>query len=211
MRVDVISDVVCPWCWVGKRKLELALAERPALAPRVTLQPFELDPGVPAEGEPYRARLARKFGGLQAVERAWERLRAIGAQVGLTFAFDRIEVAQNTLDAHRVLTWALDEGSPEVQWQLGERLFAAHFEHGERIDRPAVLAAHAQAVGLDGDAIAARLATDADQARVREAIAGAQRMGVTGVPTFVFAGRLAVSGAQDPSVLVGAMDRAQAG
>jgi predicted DsbA family dithiol-disulfide isomerase len=209
VRIDVISDLVCPWCYVGKKKLALALATQGG-AHTVVFHPFELDPGIsPGAGEDYKARLARKLGGLARLEAGWARLTEIGQPLGISFAFERIARAQSTLDGHRLLAWALEAGGPALQDELAERLFSAHFERGLAIDDHAVLVAEAGAAGMDSSGLAERLASADDRARIRAEVAEAQQLGVSGVPTFVFAQRLAVSGAQEPATLLQAM--AQAG
>lgn len=204
--VDIVSDVVCPWCYVGKRRLEAALRERPDAAVTVRWHPFQLDPTIPSGGLDRHAYMAKKFGGPAQVDAIHARLTEAGRAEGLTFAFDRITRAVNTLDAHRLLHWAGEAG---VQDQIKGALFRAYFTDGRDIGDHAVLAAIAASAGLDRDAVAAKLATDADADTVRAAIAAAIRIGVSGVPFFIFAQSFAVSGAQASDVLASAIDRAR--
>jgi predicted DsbA family dithiol-disulfide isomerase len=198
LTVDVISDVVCPWCFVGKQRLEAATAASDVPV-TVRWHPFQLDPTIPPGGKSRRDYLEAKFGTDGRIEAMHERLTELGAAEGIPFAFDRIAVAPNTLDAHRVVRWAAAEG---VQSEIVSALFRAYFIEGRNIGDPAVLAEIAGENGMDGATVAERLATDLDRAEVEHEIASAQRMGVTGVPTFIVAGRYALVGAQPAEALV---------
>lgn len=212
MQIDVVSDVVCPWCFVGKRRLDAALAgwrqARPGEAPpRVRWLPYFLNPDTPADGEPYRPFLERKFGGAAAVEAVWERVREAGAGAGIAFAFERIEKRANTLAAHRLIHRFQAEGVGDVQ-ALVEGLFAAQFEQGRDVGDPAVLAEVAAAAGDDYARAASFLAGERYAEEVLAGAAQAQAMGIGGVPFFIFAGRLGVSGAHPPETLIEAMSQA---
>ena len=206
MTVDVISDVVCPWCFIGRRRLGEALAlyaERaPDIRPLVSWHPFQLNPDLPREGIDRSSYLEAKFGGRERAAQIYERVRAAGRTVGIDFAFERIERQPNTRDAHRLISWAQARGSAE---DLVERLFRAYFLEGRFVGARDVLADIAGEAGLPADAARAYLesdegadAIDAMDRRVRE-------LGVTGVPFFIFDGRVAVSGAQEAPALVAAM------
>lgn len=208
--VDVVSDVVCPWCNIGKRFLDAAIARLQAQAPEVAVRvrwhPYLLNPDTPPGGEPYRPFLERKFGGAAAVEEIWQRVRAAGERAGVGFAFERIERRPPTLDAHRLIRWQAARGDAA---QLVDALFDAHFREGRDIGDPAVLAAiGAAATGAPADALRDWLHGDAEREGVLAEVAEAARIGVRGVPFFIFAGRLAVSGAQPDDVLLSAMHEA---
>jgi predicted DsbA family dithiol-disulfide isomerase len=208
--IDVISDVVCPWCFIGKRRLEAALAglraSDPDLAPIVHWHPFQLNPELPSAGVDRRTYLEAKFGGPARAAEIYARVRAAGETVGIAFAFERIVRQPNTLDAHRLIVWAQTQGDAGP---LVEALFTAYFLDGRDIGERAVLAAIAGEAGLD--AVMARKILDGDDwaGRVRGMDARARELGVGGVPFFIFAERVAVSGAQEPAALLQAIDQAR--
>ena len=208
MPVDIISDVVCPWCYIGRRRLGEALAlfavDEPEVRPVVSWHPFQLNPDLPREGISRRAYVDAKFG-----ERAagiYDRVRAVGKSVGIDFAFEKIERQPNTFDAHRLISWAQAQGDAE---EVVERLFRAYFLEGRVIGNRDVLAAIAFEAGLSEDAARRYLSTDEGA----DAIAGMDRrvreLGVEGVPFFIFDGKVAVSGAQEAPMLVNAMREAR--
>ena len=201
--VDVISDVVCPWCLLGKKRLEKAIAEfgRPVT---VNWRPFQLDATIPPEGMDRKVYMERKFGAGDRIKKAHENLTALGAEIGIPFAFDRIRISPNTLDAHRLIRWAAD---PLQQGRLVEALFQAYFVDGRNIGDHAVLADVAAAFGMDRAGIVARLASDEDRAEVQADIRSAQRIGVTGVPTFIVANRYGLVGAQPAEELARAFEQ----
>lgn len=208
MPVDVISDVVCPWCYIGRRRLGEALAlfaaDEPEVRPVVSWHPFQLNPDLPREGISRRAYVDAKFGGRAAG--VYDRVRAVGKAVGIDFAFEKIERQPNTFDAHRLISWAQARGDAE---EVVERLFRAYFLEGRLIGDRDVLAAIAFEAGLSADAARRYLSTDEGT----DAIAGMDRrvreLGVEGVPFFIFDGKVAVSGAQEAAVLVDAMREAR--
>jgi predicted DsbA family dithiol-disulfide isomerase len=206
LSIDVVSDVVCPWCFIGKRRLAAALAQvgsRGGLArPVATWQPFELNPDLPREGVDRRDYLDAKFGGRARAAQIYERVRVVGASVGIEFAFDRISRQPNTLDAHRLIAWAQARGDAEP---LVERLFRAYFVEGRSIGEQDVLADIAAEAGLDRSEARAMLRTGDGEAAVRAAIRRFVELGVSGVPFFIFGNRVAVSGAQEPQVLLEAL------
>ena len=203
MQLDIVSDTICPWCLIGKRRFEKALGQRPDLDLTITWHPFQLNPEMPAEGMDRKAYLDRKFGGASGAERIYDAVRAAGQAEGIPFAFEDIGRVPNTLDSHRLIHWANEAGCQDV---VVESLFRLYFMDGKDVGDKAVLVGAAEEGGMDGAAIAARLATDADVERVRRAADEAARMGVSGVPCFIFEGRYAVSGAQDPAVFLQAFD-----
>ena len=208
LKIDIVSDVVCPWCFIGKRRLEDALrrlrAERPDVAPTIRWLPYFLNPDTPDSGEPYRPFLERKFGGPEKLAQLWAQIAAAGRTAGIEFAFERIEVRANTLRAHRLIHRAQEKGHADA---LVERLFAAQFLQGENVGDAAVLARLAGECGDDEAAALAYLRSEADAGAVRAQVERAQRMGVTGVPFFIFAGRYGIGGAQPPEVLLDALRR----
>lgn len=209
LTIDVISDVVCPWCYIGKRRLEAALAlvaeERAAGEVSVRWHPFELNPELPAAGLDRRAYLEAKFGGPERAAAIYERLRGAGATVGIPFALDRIARQPNTRDAHRLIAWAQARGNAEP---LIEKLFAAYFLEGRNPGERDVLAAIAGEAGEDSAAARAMLESGEGRDEVEASERRAQEIGIGGVPFFIFNGRLAVSGAQEPRVLAQAMAEA---
>ena len=209
LTIDVISDVVCPWCFIGRRRLGAALArlaaEEPRARPLVSWHPFQLNPDLPREGIDRSVYLAEKFGGARPAAEIYERVRAAGRSVGIDFAFERIARQPNTLDAHRLISWAQAQGSAE---EVVERLFRAYFLEGRFIGDREVLAAIAGEAGLSAELARAHLASSEGAAAIAEMDRRTRELGVSGVPFFIFGGRLAVSGAQEPAVLVGAMTEA---
>ncbi len=203
--IDVISDTICPWCFIGKRRLEQALARHPLGARAVVRwHPFELNPDMPAEGMDRSRYVAAKFGGAERAQAIYDRIRAVGQEVGLELDFGRIPRTPNTFASHRLLHLAGQEGCQDA---VAEALFRAAFLEGRDIGRLETLLEVAQACGLDRDAVQARLESDADVEQVRAEEAQARELGVTGVPFFVFGGRYAVAGAQEPEVFVQVLER----
>ncbi len=204
IRIDVVSDVVCPWCYLGQKRLEAAIAAAPDVDVAVTWRPFQLDPTIPSQGMDRKAYMRAKFGDDGRLRDAHARLQALGSAVGIDYAFDAIQVSPNTLDAHRVIRWAREAG-PEVQDRLVRRLFALYFEHGANIGDHGVLADAAADAGVDRAIVESRLLGDADRDSVAEEAAAASRMGITGVPCFLFEGKYAVAGAQETATLADAI------
>ncbi|HZZ59726.1 MAG TPA: DsbA family oxidoreductase [Roseiarcus sp.] len=206
LTIDVVSDVVCPWCYLGEKRLEAALAEesRPVA---VRWRPYQLDPTIPEGGLGRAEYMERKFGRDGRLQAIHDRLARLGVEVGIPFAFDKIERSPNTLDAHRFIRWADSEGK---QREVVDRLFRAYFIEGRDIGDRTVLLDIASTSGLDAEIVGKLLAEGADTDAVRREIAEAQAIGVTGVPFFIFAGRVGVAGAQEVSVLRGAMAEARA-
>ena len=205
LTIDIVSDVVCPWCYVGEKRLEAALAQEPG-AVVVRWRPYQLDPTIPAGGLDRAEYMAKKFGNSGRVQSAHDNLTRLGAELGVPFAFDKIKRSPNTLDAHRVIRWAASAG---VQAEVADRLFKAYFVEGRDIGDRKVLLAIAAECGLDAGLVERLLAEGADVEVVRQEIEQAQAMGVSGVPFFIFGGRLGVPGAQEPSVLREAMAQAR--
>jgi len=208
--IDVISDVVCPWCYIGKRKLEVALAKlgaEPGQAVTVRWHPFELNPDLPSQGMPRAAYLEAKFGGAAPADAIYARVRAAGAEVDIPFAFERIRLQPNTLAAHRLIAWAQQRGDADA---LVERLFRAYFIEGRSIGAVDELVALAADAGLPSDKARAMLLSDAYRSEVEAEYREARDAGISGVPFFIFNGRTAVSGAHDPETLLEAITAARA-
>ena len=204
LHLDVIVDVVCPWCFLGKRRLDTAIAELDDLDIEVRYRPFQLDPTIPQEGIEREEYIIGKFGSADALDEAHARLFSLGADVGITYAFDLIEKSPNTLDAHRLIRWAAAEGLGDP---MLERLFSLFFEEGADLTKAETLIAAAEEVGLDEDEVAMRLEDGVDLDAVKADIAHAGRMGITGVPTIIVENKFAISGAQTSEVLVDALRR----
>jgi len=214
LTVDVVSDVVCPWCYIGKRRLESALAtlatRDPGRVAQIRWHPFQLNPGLPPDGVDRRAYVESKFGGPARAAQVYERVRAAGRTVDIPFAFEAISRQPNTQLAHRLIAWAQSAAAPDVG-MLVERLFRAYFLEGRFIGDPAELVRIAAESGLDATAVRALLDSDRFAPEVRASNERAQAAGIDGVPFFVFDGKVAVGGAQEPDVLldaIAAADRA---
>ncbi len=205
MQIDFISDTVCPWCFIGKRRLARAIAMRPAISFDVRYRPYRLDPSLPKGGMDRDAYMTAKFGKGGGVEDAQKVIAAEGAKEGIEFDFAAIRRAPNTLDSHRLIRWAALTGAQD---EVVERLFAAYFENGEDIGDIRVLADIADVSGMDGAQVADMLESDQDLALVEREDQLAREMGVTGVPAMIFANKVAVSGAREPQVLTMVIDKA---
>ncbi|SER44060.1 DsbA family oxidoreductase [Rhizobium sp. NFR03] len=203
--IDVVSDVVCPWCYLGKARLDKAIAELAnEILVTVTWRPYQLNPDLPPEGVDHKAHLAAKLGGEAAVARAHETLAALGRADGIAFDFDAVKISPNTLDAHRLVRWAQAEGA-DIQANVVSGLFRANFEEGRNVGDRETLIDIAEAGGLDRAVVTALLASDADAADVKTEIDMARDMGVTGVPCFIIESKYAVMGAQSVDALVSAL------
>ena len=212
--VDVVSDVVCPWCYIGKRRLEAAIAQlreaNPDLPFAIRWHPFQLNPDLPPEGVDRKRYLEAKFGGPERARQVYERVTAAGRTVGIAFDFDAIERQPNTLLAHRLVAWAQSrqEGDADA---LVEGLFRANFIEGRFVGSVDELVAIATAAGYDPADARAFLESDALKDEVAQADVRAREMGIGGVPFFIFDGKTAVSGAQEPATIVQAIAQARAG
>ena len=204
LEIDVISDVVCPWCYLGKRKLDAAMKQVQAFAYDVRWRPFQLDPTIPPEGIARAEYMSRKFGP-EKIAAIHARLEEAGKEEGLAFAFDKITRSPNTLDAHRLIRWAQPSGK---QSEIVERLFHLYFTEGQDIGDRNVLIDVARDAGLDVDLITKLFVESVDIIPVQEEMSTAARMGISGVPFFIFGGKYAVSGAQPVDALVGVIWKA---
>ncbi|OCW56530.1 DsbA family oxidoreductase [Hoeflea olei] len=205
LTIDIVSDVMCPWCYIGKKRLEAALAEVASeFAVDVHWRPYQLDPNLPKQGTDRKHYMEAKFGGPEGAERAYAPVRAAGAEENITFNFDRIEVSANTLDAHRLIRWAGALG-PDAQDAAVEALFKAYFEDGRNLGDDAVLIEAGVTAGLEADVVERLLSGDADRDAVTAEIDQAKQMGVTGVPCFIIDMKYALVGAQPAEALADAM------
>jgi predicted DsbA family dithiol-disulfide isomerase len=203
--IDVVSDVVCPWCYLGKARLELAIAEvQDEVGVDINWRPYRLNPDYPTEGVDQKKALEEKLGGAERVAQGHKMLTDLGREVGIAFDFEAITIGPNTLDAHRLIHWAMVEDR-EKQDRVVDALFKANFEEGRNVGDRAVLLDIAEKAGLDRSVSASLLASDADSDLVLAEIQAAQQMGVSGVPFFIFDQQYAVSGAQTPDVLANAL------
>ena len=205
MQIDVVSDTICPWCFIGKRRLARALIERPAIEFDVRWRAFRLDPSVPPEGVERRAYLKAKFGDGERPKAMSEAIVAAGTGEDIAFAFDRILRTPSTIDSHRLIRWA---GGAGLQDEVVEALFRAYFEDGRDIGNIDVLVEIADETGMDTALVADLLEQGADREIVEREDEMAHRMGISGVPTFIFANKYAVSGAHDPETLIQVIDKA---
>ena len=215
MNIDIISDVVCPWCYVGKRQIEAALVRHAqqnpdAEPPRVTWRPFQLNPQLPAEGMSRQDYVMQKFGAARSKD-VYARVTAVGEQHGIPFAFERIVRQPNTLAVHSLigLAGATGAGNDGLQGRVKEAFMHAYFIDGVDLTRTENLVAIATAAGLDRDKVEQCLADPASRQMVEQEERRARAMGVEGVPFFIFDGKLALSGAQGADALLDAMRQAE--
>ncbi|WP_018812799.1 DsbA family oxidoreductase [Salinispora pacifica] len=204
MEIEIYSDLVCPWCYLGKRRLERALASYDG-AVTVSYRPFQIDPAPVPEPLPLLDALGAKFGGRERARQMADQVTRAAAGDGIEFDFDRALDA-NTFDAHRLVAWATERDRAA---ETVEALHRAHFRDGVDIGSRPALATIAGEVGLDAPAAHTFLDSDGQVAEVRARLAAARELGITSVPTYVLAGRYAVRGAQDSSALLAALTEAQ--
>jgi predicted DsbA family dithiol-disulfide isomerase len=207
IQIEVYSDVVCPWCFVGKRRLERALETAGyAQQAHIAWRPFQLNPTMPKEGMDRRVYLEAKFGGAEARLAMQERVAKAGEADGLVFAFDRIERTPNTFDAHRLIWFAGQQG---CQNEIAEALFQSYFTKGREIGHLDSLAEIASDCGIDREEAKRFLASDRAVQEVRAEEATGHRLGIRGVPYFVLNGSISISGAQPPDIFVSALQQAK--
>jgi predicted DsbA family dithiol-disulfide isomerase len=207
LAIDVISDVVCPWCYIGKRLLEQAIALKPEIPVEVRFRPYFLNPWVPREGMSREDYLVTKFGSVERYNANNNRVVEAAAAVGLSYNRDRIKRQPNTLDCHRLILWADAAGEAAA---MKQRLMEMYFSEGGDLTQADVLVGAALDCGLDGEQVRALLATDQDVERVEREARSATEAGIEGVPCFIIGGMIALSGAQPPEHLAGAIERAAA-
>jgi predicted DsbA family dithiol-disulfide isomerase len=204
MRIDIYSDTVCPWCFLGKRRFELALGRRPQYEPRVTWRPFELNPDLPWEGVERAPFLAAKVGDAARIAAVDETLVGLGAAVGVRFRFDLIQRMPNTRRSHLLIAHAARH---RIQGKVKDRVMQAYFEEGVDIGEVDELARLGAECGLSEREIRSALVLREGQDGVVAAERHASVLGISGVPTFVFDGQYTISGAQEPEALAKILDQ----
>jgi predicted DsbA family dithiol-disulfide isomerase len=202
LKIDIVSDVVCPWCYIGKRRIENALALVPDVPVEVHWRPFFLNPWVPREGISREEYLTTKFGSVDAYKGIAGRVVTAAGEEGLTYRPDLVERQPNTIDCHRLIHWAEAIGKAA---EMKQRLMELYFRDGGDLTKTDVLVQAAADCGLPADDVRARLATDEDVALISAQAQEASDKGISGVPTFVFAQKYAVSGAQAADLLARAI------
>jgi predicted DsbA family dithiol-disulfide isomerase len=207
LTIDVVSDVVCPWCFIGKRRLEKAIALKPDIPVVVRYRPYFLNPWVPRAGISREEYLTTKFGSVDRYKANAQRIVMAARQDGLAYNMEAIARQPNTLDCHRLILWSGETGDPA---RMKQRLMELYFTEGADLSDPEVLAGAARDCGMDADEVRRRLATDEDVAEIEAEAEAAKNGGIDGVPCFIFGGIFAVSGAQSPEYLADAMERAVA-
>lgn len=204
--LDIVSDFVCPWCFIGKRRLATAIAlvqqDQPDFECRIRWLPFFLNPDTPPEGEPYLPFLEKKFGSLARVEALFENVRVAGRAYGVDYAFEKIEFRANTLKAHRLLHWAQQRGDVDA---LVERLFSAQFQRGEHIGDLDTLGRIAGECAYPQDEVIRYLASTEDEDFVRQLEGKNRQRGVNMIPTFILQDQQVIVGAEDPALLAAAI------
>jgi predicted DsbA family dithiol-disulfide isomerase len=205
--IDVVSDVVCPWCYVGKRFLENALALKPQIPVELRFRPYFLNPWVPREGMSREDYLVAKFGSVERYNKNNQRVADAAAFAGLPYRRELIKRQPNTLDCHRLIFWAGQSGKAAP---MKQRLMVLYFSEGGDLSDPDVLVKAAADCGLDAGQVQGLLATDRDVAQIETEANSAKEAGIDGVPCFIFGGLIAVSGAQAPDYLAQAIERAAA-
>ena len=193
--LDIISDPICPWCYIGKARLDQAIAETGIDPFQVSWRIFQLNPDMPPEGMDRKAYLEAKFGGPEGAAEVYSRINAMAAETGLNLHFDRIPRTPNTFDAHRLIRWAKVTGN---QSAVVQQLFRRYFEQGQDISDRETLLDVAVSVGMEREVVDRLLDGDSDRAELEAEEETARQMGVTGVPCFIIGGRYVIQGAQDP-------------
>ena len=201
LTIDIYADIVCPWCAIGEARLEKALAERPDLNVTRRWRPFQLRPEMPAGGLPWRDFAEEKFGGMCNAEAAFAQVTQLAEAEGLTFDFGRVASAPNTVDAHRLVLLASQQ---DKTWEAAHALFRGYFAEGRNLNHVGDLLEIAQEVGVEG--APATLESDAYTQEVRASQQEAQRLGISGVPFYVFNGTHGLSGAQPVGAFLQVLD-----
>ena len=205
LAIDVISDVVCPWCYIGKRLLEQAMALKPDIAVEVRFRPYFLNPWVPREGISREEYLITKFGSVERYNSNNDRVVDAAAAIGLDYHRDRIKRQPNTLDCHRLILWAGEAGKAAA---MKQRLMDIYFSEGGDLSQAEVLVGAAVDCGMDGELVRVLLASQQDVEEVEREAQSAKEAGIEGVPCFILGGMIALSGAQPPEYLAAAIERA---
>jgi predicted DsbA family dithiol-disulfide isomerase len=204
VHIDVISDVVCPWCYIGKRRLEGAIALTPDVAININWRAYFLNPWIPREGIDRQTYLETKFGSPERYAVIAERIVAAAAMEGLVYAPEKISRQPNTLDCHRLILWSRSATDPA---RMKQRLMEMYFAEGADLSDAKVLIQAAVDCGMDGDLVRRLLASDADIDRIEGDANSAKEAGIDGVPCFIFGSNVIVTGAQSPEYLASAIER----
>ncbi len=204
VHVDVISDVVCPWCYIGKRRLESATALTPDVDVDINWRPYFLNDWIPRDGIDRQTYLETKFGSVERYAVIAERIAAAAAMEGLVYNPDKIARQPNTLDCHRLILWSRSATDPG---RMKQRLMELYFAEGADLSDPRVLIQAAADCGMDGDLVRRLLASDADIERIETEVTSAKEAGIDGVPCFIFGSSVIVTGAQSPEYLASAIER----
>ena len=204
LHIDVVSDVVCPWCFIGKRRLENALELVPDIPVDINWRPYFLNPWIPRDGIDRQTYLETKFGSAERYAVIAERVVAAAALEGLLYASDAISRQPNTLDCHRLILWSRSATDPG---NMKQRLMELYFSEGADLSDPNTLIQAAVDCGMDGDLVRRLLASDADVDRIENEANSAKEAGIDGVPCFIFGGSTIVTGAQSPEYLANAIER----
>ena len=202
VRIDVVSDIVCPWCFIGKRRLEKAIAQIPDVPVEVHFRPYYLNEWIPREGISRNDYLTQKFGSPERYGGIATRVAATAAQEGLVYDKEHISRQPNTIDAHRLIRWADAKG---LAPQMKQRLMDMYFTEGADLTDREVLVKAAADVGLDAATVRADLASDKDEAAIEQEVEQAKAAGIQGVPFYILGGKYGISGAQDPAALAQAI------
>ncbi|PLX39536.1 MAG: disulfide bond formation protein DsbA [Hyphomicrobiales bacterium] len=205
--IDIVSDVMCPWCFIGKRRLEKALALAADVPVNIRWQPFQLDATLPSGGKDRQKYLDEKFGGPEKAEQVYARIREAGDGENIPFAFDKITRSPNTFDAHRLILWAEAGGHQD---QIVEALFQAYFIDGRDLTKTETLVAIGAAAGMDAKHLMMSLTSNRDKDTVSRALETARSLGIYSVPSFIIDNRFLAQGAQPPEMLADALRRAYA-
>ncbi|HTV34787.1 MAG TPA: DsbA family oxidoreductase [Xanthobacteraceae bacterium] len=202
--IEVVSDVVCPWCYIGKRRLEAAMAITPDVDVAINWRPYFLNDWIPREGIDRQTYLETKFGSAERYGVIAERIAAAAAMEGLPYAPEKISRQPNTLDCHRLILWSRSATDPA---RVKQRLMELYFAEGADLTDPKVLIKAAADCGMDADLVRRLLASDADVDRIETEATSAKEAGIDGVPCFIFGGHVIVTGAQSPEYLASAIER----
>ena len=205
MPIDVVSDVVCPWCLIGKKRLEKAIALRPDIPVEVRWRPYFLNDWIPREGISREQYLTTKFGSVDRYAGIAQRVAAACQEEGLTYAVDKIARQPNTTDCHRLIIWAGNAGDAA---RMKQRLMDLYFTEGADLSDREVLVRAGVDCGMDETFVRELLASESDVERIAEEVQAAKQAGIDGGPCFIFGGKFAVSGAQAPEYLAGAIEKA---
>jgi predicted DsbA family dithiol-disulfide isomerase len=206
LKIEIVTDVVCPWCYLGWHRLKRAFDLRPDVAAQVVWRPFQLNPAMPAEGMDYKEYMAQKFDPAK-IKESQEHIAEMGRKIGLDFRFDKIARAVNTAAAHRLILWAQAEGKLDA---VADAVMRAYFTEGKNIGDTALLAEIGAAAGMDKDALLKKFADGADADTIAKSGEEARAQGIDGVPFYVMGNAVTVEGSRLPENLALAMDRAQA-